>query len=79
MRARVAFSPKVAWWALSGVPDARTLRTRKDGWTEAEIPAAGTDSFASWILSFGPDAMVISPKAIRDAVVQSLKAVRAAL
>lgn len=79
VRARVAFSPKVAWWALSGVPDARTLRTRKDGWTEAEIPAAGTDSFASWILSFGRDAMVISPKAIRDAVMQSLKAVRAAL
>jgi proteasome accessory factor B len=79
VRARVAFSPKVAWWALSGVPDARTLRTRKDGWTEAEIPASGTDSFASWIISFGPDAMVISPKAIRDAVVQSLKAVRAAL
>jgi proteasome accessory factor B len=79
VRARVAFSPKVAWWALSGVPDARTLRTRKDGWTEAEIPAAGTDSFASWILSFGPDAKVISPKPIQDAVVHSLEAVRAAL
>jgi proteasome accessory factor B len=79
VRARVAFSPKVAWWAVSGVPDARTLRTRKDGWTEAEIPAAGTDSFAAWILSFGPDAVVISPKAIRDAVVQSIEAVRAAL
>ena len=79
VRAKVAFSPKVAWWALSGVPDARTLRTRKDGWTEAEVPAAGTDSFVSWILSFGADARVISPKAVRDPVVSSLKAVRAAL
>ena len=79
VRARVAFSPKVAWWALSGVPDARTLRTRKDGWSEAEVPAAGTDSFVSWILSFGADARVISPKRVRDAVVSSLKAVRAAL
>jgi proteasome accessory factor B len=79
VRAKVAFSPKVAWWALSGVPDARTLRTRKDGWTEAEVPAASTDSFVSWILSFGADAKVISPKAVRDAVVTSLKAVRAAL
>jgi proteasome accessory factor B len=79
VRAKVAFSPKVAWWALSGVPEARTLRTRKDGWTEAEVPAAGTDSFASWILSFGPDAKVISPKAVRDAIVASLKAVRDAL
>jgi proteasome accessory factor B len=79
VRARVAFSPKVAWWALSGVPDARILRTRKDGWTEADVPAASTDSFVSWILSFGADASVISPKAVRDAVVGSLKAVRAAL
>lgn len=79
IRARVAFSSKVAWWALSGVPDARTLRTRKNGWTEAEVPASGTDSFVSWILSFGPDARVISPKTVRDAVVSSLKAVRAAL
>jgi proteasome accessory factor B len=79
VRAKVAFSPKVAWWALSGVPDASVLRTRKDGWTEAELPAAGTDSFVSWILSFGADARVISPKAVRDAVVSSLKAVRAAL
>jgi proteasome accessory factor B len=79
VRAKLAFSPKVAWWALSGVPDARTLRTRGDGWTEAEVPAASTDSFVSWILSFGADARVISPKAVRDAVVTSLKAVRAAL
>jgi proteasome accessory factor B len=79
IRAKVAFSPKVAWWALSGVPDAKTLRTRKDGWTEAEVPASGTDSFVSWILSFGPDARVMAPKAVRDAVVTSLKAVRAAL
>jgi proteasome accessory factor B len=79
VRARVAFSPKVAWWAVSGMPDARTLRTRKDGWTEVEVPAAGTDAFASWILAFGPDAKVISPKPVRDAVVMSLKAVRDAL
>jgi proteasome accessory factor B len=79
VRARVAFSPKVAWWALSGVPDARTVHTRKDGWTEAELPAAGTESFVSWILSFGADAKIISPKAVRDAVVNTLRAVRAAL
>jgi proteasome accessory factor B len=77
--ARVAFSPKVAWWALAGVPGARTLRTRRDGWTEAEVPAGQGESFVSWVLSFGPDARVLTPKAVRAAVVQSLESVRASL
>lgn len=77
--ARVAFSPKVATWALADVPGARILRTRKDGWTEAEVPAASSDSFVSWVLSFGADALVASPKALRAAVVERLEAVRASL
>jgi predicted DNA-binding transcriptional regulator YafY len=77
--ARVSFSPKVAWWALSGLPGARTVRTRRDGWTEAEVPAAGGDGFVSWILSFGADARVLGPGGLRDAVVERLQLVRAAL
>src|SRR5918996_1686001 len=77
--ARVAFSPKVAWWALGGVPGARTLRTGRDGWTEAEVPAAAGEAFVSWILSFGPDARVLAPRAVRAAVVEALEAARAAL
>jgi predicted DNA-binding transcriptional regulator YafY len=77
--ARVSFSPKVAWWALSGLPGALTLRTRRDGWTEAEVPAAGGDAFVSWVLSFGADARVLAPKALRDAVVERLESVRSAL
>jgi proteasome accessory factor B len=75
--ARVAFSPKVAWWALAGLPGARTLRT--DGWTEADVPSAGEESFVSWILSFGPDAEVLKPAEVRKAVVRDLEAVRAAI
>jgi proteasome accessory factor B len=77
--ARVAFSSKVAWWALAGLPGARTLRTRSDGWIEAEVPAAAPESFVSWVLSFGPDARVLGPAALRDAVVEALEAARAAL
>jgi proteasome accessory factor B len=75
--ARVAFSPKVAWWALAGLPGARIVRTGPDGWTEAEVPAPGGDSFVSWILSFGADARVLGPKEVRDAVVARLGAVGA--
>lgn len=78
-KARVAFSPKVVWWALAGLPGVRTLRTRRDGWTEAEVPAAPGESFVSWVLSFGPDARVLAPASVRNAVVEALEAVRASL
>jgi proteasome accessory factor B len=73
-RARVEFSPKVAWMAASAVPEARTVRTRRDGWVELDVPASETDAFVSWILSFGADAHVRSPRAIRDRVVERLRA-----
>jgi predicted DNA-binding transcriptional regulator YafY len=78
-RARLAFSPKVAWWALAEVPGARTVGTRGGGWIEAEVPAGEGQSFVSWVLSFGPDAEVLAPKRLRDAVVAALEAVRASL
>ena len=77
--ATVAFSPKVAWWALGGVPGARVLGTRDDGWTEAEVPATTGEAFAAWILSFGPDAVVVGPKPVREAVVAGLEAVLGSL
>ena len=75
--ARVAFSPKVAWWAVPAVPKAQVRRTRRDGWVEVDLPASQTDSFVSWLLSFGPDARVYSPRAIRDQVVARLEALAA--
>lgn len=73
-RARIGFSPKVAWWAVRDVPGATVLKTRRDGWVEADVPASESDTFVSWILSFGPDARVYSPKPIRDHVVARLEA-----
>jgi predicted DNA-binding transcriptional regulator YafY len=72
--ARVAFSPKVAWLAIASTPRVNILRTRRDGWVEVEVPAGQTESFASWVLSFGPDARIFSPKAVRDEVVERLEA-----
>jgi proteasome accessory factor B len=73
-RARIAFSPKVAWWAVRDVPGATVLKSRKDGWVEIDVPASQSDSFVSWILSFGPDARVYSPRPVRDQVVARLEA-----
>lgn len=77
--AQVAFSPKVAWWALQGLRGAKTLETRADGWTEASVPAGAEEPFVSWILSFGPDAEVLEPTELRRAVVVALEGIRAAV
>jgi predicted DNA-binding transcriptional regulator YafY len=74
VRARVAFSPKVAWLAVASTPDAKPVRRRPDGWLEVEVPASETDAFVSWVLSFGPDARITSPRRIRDRVVARLEA-----
>jgi proteasome accessory factor B len=71
--ARVAFSPKVSWWALAGV------LTRAAGRPPAAPPAGQGEAFASWVLSFGADAVVLSPPEVRQAVIRSLEAVRASV
>lgn len=78
-KARVAFSPKVSWWALPATPGATAIGSRKDGWVEAEVPAGQVDAFVSWVLSFGPDARALSPRSIRDAVVRRLEEIAAGL
>ncbi len=72
--ARVAFGPDVAWWAIPSTTGARTIRTHPDGWVEADVPASHTDAFVSWLLEFGPDARVQSPRSLRDEVVARLEA-----
>ena len=74
--ALIAFAPKVAWWAIAGIEGAKVLRTRDDGWVEAEVPA-GADAFVAWVLSFGPDAELLEPADLRAAVVERLESVGA--
>jgi proteasome accessory factor B len=72
-RARVSFSPKVAWWAIGSTPGANVLRSKRDGWIEMDVPASENESFVSWVLSFGPDIRVHAPRSVRDAVVARLE------
>jgi predicted DNA-binding transcriptional regulator YafY len=43
------------------------------------VPAGAAESFVSWVLSFGPDARVLGPRALREAAVKALEAARAAV
>jgi proteasome accessory factor B len=74
-RARIAFSPDVAWYATRSLRDARVERTRDDAWVEVTVPAPPGDAIVSWVLSFGPDAVLLEPEALRQQIVRRLEAV----
>jgi proteasome accessory factor B len=76
--ASVLLSPKVAWWVVAGIAGAEITGHRDGGWVEATVPAAGSDTFVSWVLSFGPDARVLAPESLREAVMARLEALGAA-
>ncbi len=71
--ARVAFTPRVAWWATGGVVGAKVLGPGSRGRTEIEIPFGDVDRFVGWVIGFGPDAEVVSPPEIRTAVRRRLE------
>ena len=73
-RARIALSPEIAWIATRNVVGIETLATREDGWIEVALPAGEPANIASWVLSYGPDAEVLEPPALRDEVLRRLEA-----
>jgi proteasome accessory factor B len=74
-RARIAFADKVAWLVVATVRDAHVARARAGGWVEVDIPTDDPEGLAPWVLSFGADAKVVSPKPLKDAVIRRLQAV----
>ncbi|MGZ8571177.1 MAG: helix-turn-helix transcriptional regulator [Actinomycetota bacterium] len=76
--ARIVFSPGVAWWATKGVQGAEVVGERADGWVEVRVPNGPGDGLASWVLSFGPDALALEPEELRQDVVSRLEATLAA-
>ena len=77
--ARVAFDERVAWWALSSVPGARRLPGGEPGWPEAEVLVTSQAAFVAWLAGFGPDARLVEPDALRDALIAHLEGIRDAV
>jgi proteasome accessory factor B len=69
----IAFSPDVAWWATSGVDGVERVGERPDGWHLVRVPTAPGDGIVSWVLSFGPDAELLEPPALREELVRRLE------
>jgi len=70
---RMAFSEKVAWLATSGLEV--EVEATEDDWTRVVLQGSLDDTFVSWVVSFGPDARVLEPAVVRDAVIERLQAV----
>jgi proteasome accessory factor B len=68
--ASVRFDESLAWWAARalGVDPAPT------GPLDVDVKVANRDAFIGWILGFGPDAEVLGPPELRDAVVDRIQA-----
>lgn len=68
--ASVRFDEALAWWA------ARTLDVEPPptGPLDVELKVANRDAFIGWILGFGPDAEVLAPAELRDAVLDRVEA-----
>lgn len=73
--ARIAFAPHAVWPAVRSV-EVRSETEGPDGWVELEIPNGDPEWLASWVLSFGEDAVVLGPDDLRAEVVARLEAVR---
>lgn len=69
VEATVRFDPDVAWWA------SRTLGVdHEEGPLDASIPVTNQDAFIGWILSFGPNAEVLAPADLRQAILERVEA-----
>jgi len=68
----VAFSPRLAWWALQSLGLEATGTWK--GWTTTKLDVTDEEGFIGWVLGFGEDAIVRSPDRVRKAVVSRLRA-----
>ncbi len=71
----VAFDQESAWWADRRLDPSLERRPLPDGGVEVTLSVSHVDAFIGWVLSFGAEAEVISPPAIRQAVIDRVRGV----
>jgi len=72
VEARVAFSPRAAWW-VERRTGGRRVSEREDGWVELTFPVGDRATFLSWILGFADDAEILEPEDLRAEIVARLE------
>jgi proteasome accessory factor C len=74
--ATVALSPTIAWWVEQMFADQGTTEIRADGSGVFTTPYSSERDLVTWILGLGPEAEVLEPPDLREAVVSALELAR---
>lgn len=73
--ARVRIAKQRAVFVEREIGSDRVVRRGKRGWIDIEVPCANLDALGSWVLGMGEHAEVLSPKDVRDAIIERLAAI----
>ncbi len=79
-KAVIRFSPKLARWVKENLaPYSYGYKGDKEGYGTLTLKARSRDTLLGWALSFGEDAEVLGPPALREAMRSRLKEMKSAL
>lgn len=71
---KIRISPKWARWAGEKIwHESQKAKKNEDGSLELTFQVAGLDEIRMWVLSLGPEAVVIEPQALKQAVAADLQ------
>lgn len=76
VRAKVRFSPKVAWMVKETVSAGDEWADEEGGGGTLERSAADPSALLAWALRFGPEAEVLAPPELRRQAAETVRAVR---
>lgn len=65
-KAKVVFTPRLAFAASTGGAPAGLQKRRADGSLEVTYQVADPEEFVDWVLGFGTDARIASPAALKE-------------
>ncbi|MDX6645122.1 MAG: proteasome accessory factor [Miltoncostaeaceae bacterium] len=74
--ARILLTPTIAWWVEQMFGDYGSVEMRADGSGEYATAYGNQREIVSWILGLGPEAEVLEPPELREAVIETLQLVR---
>jgi predicted DNA-binding transcriptional regulator YafY len=69
VKVRIRFSSEVAGYIKEKIwHDTQKIISQKDGSVIFEAEVAGTDEIKFWVMSWGSNALVVEPQALRDEI-----------
>jgi len=71
----IEFSPRVAWQVARSHGDAGVFETLPGGGGRLTVEATNPEALIQWLLGFGPDARILRPADVAEALVSHVRAI----